>query len=231
MKGRRILFLSVLFAVVITALLSVPAFAKPLLKKKQISVAVGESVQLEVTGTKKKVKWSSSDKKIATVSNKGVVKGRKTGKVTIKAKIGKNTLKCNLTVTNANSSPVSIGSSLLTGQENGNTNVGSALLIGEENGSTNLVFHQDGWYVARLEAQLYNKQTQEYSWIHSDSCAKGEKATVKIETNTYDIARIGFQIWYFGWDNFYFNFPYRYANGARDFTLTGYGDYPKFTWS
>ena len=35
----------------------------------------GDTFKLKITGTKKKVKWSSSNKKVATVSSKGVVKG------------------------------------------------------------------------------------------------------------------------------------------------------------
>lgn len=51
---------------------------------------VGNSVTLKATvkpssGSYKKVKWSTSDKKVATVSSAGVVKGKKAGTVTIKA--------------------------------------------------------------------------------------------------------------------------------------------------
>ena len=48
-------------------------------------VAVGKSVTLK-TNTTDTVKWSSSNKKVATVSQKGVVKGVKSGSVTITAK-------------------------------------------------------------------------------------------------------------------------------------------------
>ena len=45
-------------------------------------------------GTKKKVKWSSSKKKIATVTKKGVVKAKKKGTAKIVAKIGKKKYTC-----------------------------------------------------------------------------------------------------------------------------------------
>ncbi|MDF2844939.1 MAG: hypothetical protein K0R00_3365 [Herbinix sp.] len=45
------------------------------LNKTSINLNVGKSYTLKVTGTKKTVKWSSSDAKIASVSTKGVVKG------------------------------------------------------------------------------------------------------------------------------------------------------------
>ena len=41
----------------------------------QKTISEGQSIKLKIVGTKKKVKWSSSNKKIATVTTKGVVKG------------------------------------------------------------------------------------------------------------------------------------------------------------
>lgn len=69
------------------------------INKKSISIKVGKTYKLKVKGTKKKVKWSSSNKKVATVSSKGVVKGKKAGKATITAKVGKKKYKCKVTVT------------------------------------------------------------------------------------------------------------------------------------
>lgn len=57
----------------------------------------GDSFTLKVTGTKKKVKWSSSKKSVATVKN-GVVNAKKTGTTYITAKIGKKKYKCKVTV-------------------------------------------------------------------------------------------------------------------------------------
>lgn len=56
---------------------------------KTATILVSKTVKLKVSGTKKKVVWKSSNKKIATVSSKGKVKGKKPGKVAIKAKAGK----------------------------------------------------------------------------------------------------------------------------------------------
>lgn len=47
---------------------------------------------------KKKVKWSSSNRMVAVVSKKGKVTGKKAGKATITAKIGKKKYKCKVVV-------------------------------------------------------------------------------------------------------------------------------------
>ncbi len=65
---------------------------------KKKTIAVGTKYRLKVNGTKKTVKWSSSNKKVATVSQKGLVKGIAKGKATISAKVGNKTYKCRITV-------------------------------------------------------------------------------------------------------------------------------------
>lgn len=69
------------------------------LNKKTAKIAVGKSVTLKVRGTKKKVKWKSSKKSVATVSAKGKVTGKKAGKAVVTAKVKGKTLKCKVTVT------------------------------------------------------------------------------------------------------------------------------------
>ena len=56
---------------------------------------------LKVTGTKKKVTWSSSKKSVATVSSKGKVTAKKKGTATITAKVGSKKYKCKITVKSA----------------------------------------------------------------------------------------------------------------------------------
>ena len=77
---------------------SVFAAKKVKLNKTKATVYVGKSVQLKVNNNRKKVKWSTSNKKVAIVSKKGKVKGKKVGKATITAKIGKKKYKCKITV-------------------------------------------------------------------------------------------------------------------------------------
>ena len=63
--------------------------AKIKLNKTKITIYVGKTVTLKVQNNKKKVKWTTSNKKIATVTKKGKVKGKKSGKATITATVGK----------------------------------------------------------------------------------------------------------------------------------------------
>lgn len=76
--------------------------AKIKLNKKKVTIKAGKKVTLKVKGTKKKAKWSSNKKSVATVSQKGVVKGKKAGKATITAKVGKKKYKCKVTVKASN---------------------------------------------------------------------------------------------------------------------------------
>lgn len=75
----------------------------PTLSKTNVTVKVGHTVTLKVKNAGKwKVTWKTSNKKVATVTQKGVVKGKKQGKAVITAQLkkGKNSklLKSNVTV-------------------------------------------------------------------------------------------------------------------------------------
>ena len=67
------------------------------LNRNKILIAKGESYKLKLKGNKKSVKWSSDNKKIATVKN-GLVIGKRKGSATITAKVGKKKYKCKVTV-------------------------------------------------------------------------------------------------------------------------------------
>ena len=69
------------------------------LNRSTATVGIRQTITLKVTGAKTKVKWKSSNKKIATVSSKGVVKGIKKGTATITAKVKKKKYTCRVTVT------------------------------------------------------------------------------------------------------------------------------------
>ena len=79
---------------------NVSAATKVKLNKTKVTVTVGKSVKLKVKGTKVKVKWLTSNKKVAVVK-KGKVTGKKAGKAVITAKVGKKAYKCKVTVKKA----------------------------------------------------------------------------------------------------------------------------------
>lgn len=226
MKGKRKLFLSVLFVVVITVLFAVPTFAKPTLNKKKATISVGQSVKLRVKGTNKKPKWYSSDKTIASVSKTGVVKGLRAGKVIIKAKVKGKILKCIIVVTSSSDSDTGASSSDSDTRKLYSPKLGEP----ENTNGTTFTFQQDGWYIARLEVQVWDKSKQGFTWFYSDSCARGQKTKLTIDTSRYEINRVGYQIWFFGWNNDYMNIPWANTDFATYFILSGYGDYPDFTW-
>lgn len=68
------------------------------LNKTTKTMRVGQTFKLKVTGTKKTIKWATSNKKIATVSSKGNITAKAKGEVEITAKVDKKTLTCKVTV-------------------------------------------------------------------------------------------------------------------------------------
>lgn len=97
-------WLVLLIVALLALMFVVPAQAKSKRKSKiklnktSVTLKKGKTIKLKVKGTKKKVKWSTLNKRVATVTKKGVVKGIKPGKTIIKAKVAGKTLKCRLTV-------------------------------------------------------------------------------------------------------------------------------------
>ena len=74
------------------------AQAAAAISKTKATVYNGKTLQLKVTGTTKTVRWSSSDDKVAKVSQKGLVTALKVGSATITAKVGGKKLTCRVTV-------------------------------------------------------------------------------------------------------------------------------------
>ena len=72
--------------------------AKIKLNKTKLTLTQGKKYRLRVKGTKKKVKWTSTKKSVATVNKQGVVTAKKQGTAYIKAKVGKKTYKCKVIV-------------------------------------------------------------------------------------------------------------------------------------
>ena len=99
MIKRKVLVVVAFFMLaVVSAFFIIQANAKGLhLSKTNVVMHVGESVKLKVSANCN-VRWSSSDKKVATVTKKGRIRAKASGSAVIKAKYGKKILKCKVTV-------------------------------------------------------------------------------------------------------------------------------------
>lgn len=111
MKYLKKLAVTVLLFTFIVAVSDIPAISNPVvahaaaikISKKALSLDVDETAALKVTGTKKSVKWTSSDDAVVTVSAKGAtstIKGIADGKAVITASVAGKKLKCKVNVTN-----------------------------------------------------------------------------------------------------------------------------------
>ncbi len=103
---KAILVCLLIFAISIVSIgsflnVSAKGSKKIKLNKSKITMKVGKRVKLKISPNRKhKIKWTSSKKKIASVS-KGIVNAKKPGKTKIIARIGKKKLRCMVTVREA----------------------------------------------------------------------------------------------------------------------------------
>ena len=76
MRMKKVKKLSVLLLMCfLISMVSMPVSASAAkLNKKSLSLNVGKSYILKISGTKGKITWTSSKKRVATVSSKGGVK-------------------------------------------------------------------------------------------------------------------------------------------------------------
>ena len=72
------------------------------ISKNSLLMSKSQVKQLKLPGVKQKVKWSSGNSKIATVSSTGKVKAKKNGNVVIKAEIGDIKVGCAVSVVSPN---------------------------------------------------------------------------------------------------------------------------------
>lgn len=96
-----------LFALMLVVCMALPVSAASISKKK-VTICTGQTIQLKVNGVKKKARWASSNKSVATVTQKGKVSAKKKGTTAITAKIGKKKYACKVTVESPKLSKTSI---------------------------------------------------------------------------------------------------------------------------
>ena len=82
------------------------------ISKANVTVEMGNSATLKISGTSKAVKWASNNKVVATVTSKGKVTAIAVGEATITATVNKKKYLCKITVNNgfnAKTAPKNIG--------------------------------------------------------------------------------------------------------------------------
>ena len=102
-KIKKITAAFLAFCLLVCLIKPIQADAAVKLNYKKKVMHVGEKLTMKVKGTRKKVKWSSSNKKIAAVSKKGKVTAKRVGVVRITAKVGKKTYSSKLAVVESES--------------------------------------------------------------------------------------------------------------------------------
>lgn len=79
--------------------------ASPSLSAKSITLNLKQSKTLKVKNNKKKVRWSTKNKSIASVNENGKVTAKGLGNTVIYAKVGNKKLSCKVKVVNADANP------------------------------------------------------------------------------------------------------------------------------
>lgn len=90
-KLKKAVVMVLALAMVLTCAMVTPVQAAGKLNKKSVSIYETETVSLTVKGVKS-VTWKTSNKKIATVDKKGLVKGVKKGPVLLQQRIQRQKL-------------------------------------------------------------------------------------------------------------------------------------------
>lgn len=103
-KGIRSLaiLLALILAIGFSPVTNVEAKAAPRLNYKKVTLVQGKKKRLKVRNLsrrrRRKVKWYSTRKSVATVNRKGVVKAKRKGKAYIVAKVGRKKYRCRVIV-------------------------------------------------------------------------------------------------------------------------------------
>lgn len=93
---QLVLFITAIF--ILLPVIPIKAKPAPKLNRTTVNMSTVDTVNLKVLNTDKKVIWTSSNKKIAKVNNKGKVTPRWFGTATISAKVDNITLKCTINI-------------------------------------------------------------------------------------------------------------------------------------
>lgn len=97
-KIYQFMVLCMMFAISLCIGNCTQAEAAVSLNQKDATVCIGGKTTLELNGTSKSAKWSTSNKKVAKVGSAGVVTGISKGEAMITARVGNAKYRCNVVV-------------------------------------------------------------------------------------------------------------------------------------
>ena len=95
-KKRSVILMCCLLVSILIMPVSVNAAAK--LNQKSITLNVGKTYILKASGTRGKITWTSSNRSVASVTSRGIVKAVKKGTATITVRSGSKKMICKVTV-------------------------------------------------------------------------------------------------------------------------------------
>lgn len=100
MKNKHKIFACFLVCIMILSLpIHITAGIKPVkINYEKKTIEIGQKTQLKLKNAKNKVFWETKDKKIATVTTKGMVCAKSCGRTLISAHLGFRTYQCVITV-------------------------------------------------------------------------------------------------------------------------------------
>lgn len=187
-KGKRILALTMAVMIGIAMMFQFGAektyAASPYLNIRVLHMQPGQTYKLKLVHAKK-VKWKTSNKKVAVVK-KGKVKAVKAGTATITAKKGKKNYKCKVTVANGKKKALIIYFSAT-----GNTKKAAQKLKKVTNADI----------VTLIPQKKYTKSDLTYSKECRANSEQDKNTYVKIATKVKDLRRydtiyLGYPIWW-----------------------------------
>lgn len=216
--SKKILSMFLVFSLILAGM-SIPirgeAVKRAALNIQILDMAKGQKQQLKITGVSGKVKWESSKKSVATVSNKGKVSAKKAGTAKVTATVNGKKLSCKVTVRNkvslegksliiyfnaAENSSVSkeeldaITSASLT-RYNG-TKYGNSRVVAE------MIKKYSGGKLSAVETK--HKYAADYEGIRSyyveneqDPATRPELTSTIENLDEYDNIFIGFPMWHY----------------------------------
>ena len=157
------------------------------LNKKTVTLDVGKTQKLKVSGTKAKVRWSSTNVNVAKVDKNGTVTAISSGRVTIKAKVGKKTLSCLVIVKESFSADQATKNISVTLQDIGR---GVVAILKNNN---NITVNVDAKLVYYLNGRMIDTSSDsDYAFESGSECALFFNAPMDADYNyvTYDDYKI-----------------------------------------